>query len=116
MAQLHPHQIVSLDHLDSHLLGEIIQIIPSRECFWVRPLLLIIDGDEGRAIDLRSLSDLILPSEMFRPALDTEILPYLPLLEKEEYTLDNFADSRQYLHNFIQGVWQDYKGNYTDDR
>ncbi len=116
MAQFHSHQIVCLDHQNNHLFSEIIQLIPARQSFWVRPLFLIGDSEEIDPIDLRSLADLILPSDLFRAALDTEILPFLPLLEKEEYTLNNFPQNRKYLHDFIERVLHNRRENQAHDR
>jgi hypothetical protein len=105
-----PGQILSLEHGDRNLYAELIQVVVSRQLCWVRPLLLVTHTPEMPIItDLRDGSDLLWPGELFRPALDTEVITFLSqLLAKEPKSeLDKLA--KQQLHQFIHQLWQAYQ-------
>lgn len=105
-----PGQIVSLEHGNRNLYAEVIQVVVSRHLCWVRPFLLVTHTAEPPIItDLRDGSDLLWPIELFRPALDTEIITFLgQLLAKEPKSeIDTLA--KQQLHQFIQQLWQAYQ-------
>jgi hypothetical protein len=111
------YQIVCLEHQQTYLYGEIIQIIACRQMAWVRPLLLyrqslflleteLLDPPPS-VFDLRQGSDLFWPLKLFRPALDTEVLPLFA--QFQVWDLQPGPDrltSRHYLHQFVQQVWQ----------
>lgn len=105
-----PGQIVSLEHGDRNLYAEVIQVVISRQLCWVRPLLLVKDRQELPIItDLRDGSDLLWPINLFRPALDTEVITLLSqVLVKEPKTEPDLA-AKQQLHQFIQQLWQEYQ-------
>jgi hypothetical protein len=91
-----PHQIVSLFCKNRTLYGEVIQVIESRSALWLRPLWLIV-ADNFETIDVREGSDLILPMDLFNPALDTEVIK------------DNYIANISYpLQEFVQQVCQSY--------
>ncbi|GAB4526712.1 MAG: hypothetical protein Tsb0014_07010 [Pleurocapsa sp.] len=111
-------QIICLEHQDTCLYGEVIQIIPQREQCWFRPQFLAIyasnceltDG-ETQVIRLSNSSDLLLPICLFRASWDTEVIPLLSQLgDLREDSQDEFSKSDsfycQYLHQFIYRVWQ----------
>ncbi|HAC64819.1 MAG TPA: hypothetical protein DCF68_15125 [Cyanothece sp. UBA12306] len=126
MSQFHPGQIVSLDHNNSHLYGEIVQVVEERNLCWVRPLFLEILEDNISEIsdlsaskflvDVRLTSDLLYPIKMFRPALDTEIIPWLNRLETQDYSTENIQQARQQLHQFIFEVWQTYSQQSSNNQ
>ena len=98
-----PHQIVSLFCKNRTLYGEVIQVIESRSALWVRPLWLIV-SDSFETIDVREGSDLILPMDLFKPALDTEVLPLFSQVIK-----DNYITNISYpLQEFVRKVCQNY--------
>jgi hypothetical protein len=101
-------QIVCLDHGETHLYAEVIQVVASRQLCWVRPLVLVaLVGETPQLTDLRSCSDLVWPLSLFRPALDVEVIPLLTqLLAQEAPERDSLA--KQQLHQFINQVWQAY--------
>jgi len=83
-----PYQIVCLEHENCRLYAEVVQISDRRPVCWVRPLAMICDRPDGLIPgwanattsawhDLRQGADLLLPLALFRPALDTEVLPLL---------------------------------------
>ncbi|ACK65718.1 conserved hypothetical protein [Rippkaea orientalis PCC 8801] len=125
MSHFHPSQIVSLDHHYSRLYGEIIQVIESRDLCWVRPLFLVILDDNLGSIndlfspkvlvDVRLTSDLLYPTKLFRPALDTEIIPWLNQLESQDYSTEGIQKARQQLHQFIFELWQTYRQEVTNN-
>ncbi|MFN9259867.1 hypothetical protein [Microcystis sp.] len=97
------NQIVSLFCKNRTLYGEVIQVIESRSALWVRPLWLIV-ADNFETIDVREGSDLILPMDLFNPALDTEVLPLFSQVIK-----DNYITNISYpLQEFVQQVCQSY--------
>lgn len=98
-----PHQIVSLFCKNRTLYGEVIQVIESRSALWVRPLWLIVD-DNFETIDVREGSDLILPMDLFKPALDTEVLPLVSQVIKDSY-INHISYP---LQDFVQKICQNY--------
>jgi hypothetical protein len=107
-----PRQIVCLTYQATHLYAEVIQMVESRQVGWFRPLLLAdFSDDEGLstspiAIDLRSGADLLCPPCLFRPAIDTEIIPLLMQLSASEPPPESDPAAVKRLHQFIQQVWQ----------
>jgi hypothetical protein len=105
-----PGQIVSLEHGDRNLYAEVIQVVVSRQLCWVRPLLLVTFTQEPPLItDLRDASDLFWPVNLFRPALDTEVITLLSqvLIKDAKAEPDFFA--QQQLHQFVHQLWQVYQ-------
>ncbi|TBR58844.1 hypothetical protein BLD44_003745 [Mastigocladus laminosus UU774] len=110
-----PGQIVSLEHDDSQLYGEVIQVVISRHLCWVRPLVLLVKSSEPPLInDLREASDLLWPLDLFRPALDTEIISILSQLLAKEPKPEIDSPTKQLLHQFIHEVWRAYKKESND--
>jgi hypothetical protein len=64
-----------------HLFAEVIDTIAISSRYWVKPLALAKSSIEDDRLeflyDLRDTSQLILPIDLFRDALDTEVLPLL---------------------------------------
>ncbi|MDB9304726.1 hypothetical protein [Nodularia spumigena] len=105
-----PGQIVSLDHSDRNLFVEVIQVVVSRQLCWVRPLLLVNFTEESPLVtDMRDASDLLWPVNLFRPALDTEVITLLSqVLAKERKTEPDSAAKLQF-NQFIHQIWQVYQ-------
>jgi len=121
-----PGQIVGLNHLNCCLYAEVIQVVEFRGVCWVRPLMLIeglSDDQQGNysdfpvtpepfiLYDLRESPDLIWPIQLFRAALDTEVIPFLAQLESPEVNTPeikpaNARSAHQQLREFIRQVWQ----------
>ena len=102
-----PLQIVCLEHPTTCLYAEVIQVVESRQVCWVRPLLLVQHSTgEQSVIDLRSTVDLLWSLASFRPALDTEILPFSTSIFASAPPLQSSAHARQQLNYFIQQLWQ----------
>ncbi|NJR37583.1 MAG: hypothetical protein HC781_00555 [Leptolyngbyaceae cyanobacterium CSU_1_4] len=81
-------QIIYLPYEATRLYAETIQIIPSRQLCWARPLALIQLPDQPDEIDvnlykplilhdLRQSSDLLLPLSLFHIALDLDAIPVI---------------------------------------
>ena len=121
-----PHQIVCLEHDQSYLYGEVIQIIESKNLCWMRPLLLAVFPPVVRAVDdfleakelldLRFTSDVAYPLALFRPALDTEVIPLIGQLEILDETKEPNAGSKQKLRQFLQQIWQDNQEHFLGTR
>jgi hypothetical protein len=118
----HPCQIVCLEYENNCLYAEVVQVVYGRQICWVRPLILTVGwlkefisenriGDEPCWYDLRQGSDLLLPMILFRPALDTEVLPlfnrlYISESESESEHYNIRIPGHQKLQQFIQQIWQ----------
>lgn len=105
-----PGQILSLKHGDMNLYAEVIQVVTSRQLCWVRPLVLVnFILEPPHITDLRDASDLLWPINLFRPALDTEVMTILSeVLVKEPKTEPDLA-AKHKLHQFIHSAWQGYQ-------
>ncbi|MDJ0554457.1 MAG: hypothetical protein QNJ68_08475 [Microcoleaceae cyanobacterium MO_207.B10] len=115
-----PSQILCLEHRDTYLYAEVIQILETRKMCWVRPLMLKTfssenNGKNNQEIsedstlwDLREGADLVWPICLFREAIDTEVIPLLAELELLEDRQKNRQISHQQLKNFVSIVWQAY--------
>lgn len=116
-----PRQIVCLEQHSTRLYAEVIQVVESRSVGWVRPLLLAefppevdVQGladryssfSQPQIYDLRSSADLVWSLALFRPALDTEVMPLLLQLLASEPPTDRDPVASTRLHQFIRQAWQ----------
>lgn len=113
------NQIICLEHRDTSLYGEVIQLIPERGLCWFRPLFIAIANSESdnifidpELINLQSGSDLLWPISLFRASLDTEVIPFLTKLNDLDKQLDHKSVNHQRLHHFIHKVWQANKDKF----
>jgi hypothetical protein len=111
-----PRQIVCLEHNNTYLYADMIEFIESRQMCWVRPLMLAVLETESNLLltlgDLRQGADLLWPASLFRPALDTEVIPLLVQLGVSETQAVSNSDAHQQLSNFVREVWQAYKSAF----
>jgi hypothetical protein len=63
--------------------------------------------------DLRDSSDLIWPQKLFRPALDTEVIPLLVQLDSTDEKNTITSTGHHKLQVFIRQVWQAYPDVFT---
>ncbi|MBD2627598.1 hypothetical protein [Trichormus variabilis] len=104
-----PGQIVSLDYGDRNLYAEVVQVVISRDLCWVRPLLLANFTYEPPLInDLRDAPDLLWPVNLFRPAMDTEVITLLSQLSPKQPKADIDPVAQDHLHQFIHQFWQSF--------
>jgi hypothetical protein len=116
-----PNQIVCLAADRQFLFGEMVQHVVSRQQCWVRPLVLAVALNEAARLeaignadwdwyDLRQGSDLLLPQQLFREALDMEVLPLMSLLyqaeDKQNHLPDRSQLARQQVHALVRRVCQ----------
>ncbi len=107
-----PGQIVSLEHGDRNLYAEVIQVVLSRQLYWVRPLLLVNFVQESSVVtDLREASDLLWPINLFRPALDTEVITLLSQVLAKEPKTEPDSTAKQQLNEFVHQLWQAYQNS-----
>ncbi|HLO83617.1 MAG TPA: hypothetical protein VK203_01210 [Nostocaceae cyanobacterium] len=105
-------QIVSLDYDHKNLYTEVIQVVPAREMCWVRPLLMVnLTYNPPLVTDLRDASDIFWPLNLFRPALDTEVISLLGEILSKEPKAESPSVAQQQLHQFIQQIWQAYQSS-----
>ncbi|MFB2839461.1 hypothetical protein [Floridanema evergladense] len=113
-----PSQIVCLEHQETRLYAEVIQIVESRQVAWVRPLMLVVflgdrlDSEPFTLYDLSQGADLLWSSNLFRPALDTEVLPLFTHLQTSKTQGENQQLAHQQLQRFVRQLWQDYEGKF----
>ena len=116
------NEIICLENQNTCLYGEVIQILPSRGLCWFRPMCLVV-SDAGnssfepkQSIDQRSGSDLLWPIDLFRAALDTEVVGFLTQLSDRDRLVANKISSRQCLNKFLQQVWQDNQDKFPTQK
>ncbi len=125
------YEIVCLEHQGSYLYAEVIQAIVARQRTWVRPLFLQLTTQSSEeapspaqglfAYRLQNCSDLVWPSQFFRPALDDEVLPLLMQMysDKSQDEADPQAVSErdrkahQALRQFIDQVWRAFPDAFS---
>jgi hypothetical protein len=113
MSSFQPHQIVYLEKGTSRLYAEAIQIVPERALCWARPLVLVEAAawHQPEAISPETAHplvdgpDILWPLAEFRPALDTEVLPLLTLVQQDKKGCDR-SQTHQRLHQFMRQFWQ----------
>ena len=122
-----PCQIVCLEHENGRLYAEVVQVVTSRQVCWVRPLMLTVLSESGAhplqaspqqlvLYDLRQGADLVWPITLFRPALDTEVIPLLVQLNVKEASREDALASNKQFSCFVRQVWQAYKSEFQASR
>jgi hypothetical protein len=127
-----PCEIVCLEHQGNYLYAEVIQIIADRQRSWVRPLFLQLttqsSGEQAHAAQglfayrLQNCSDLVWPSQFFRPALDEEVLPLLMQMQVDKtqqeedpgVVWERDRKACQALRQLIQRVWQTFPDAFSN--
>jgi len=110
LVQFSPNQVVCLEQGELRLFGEVVQMVPERSRCWVRPLAMAQVVPESLQLlllyDLRESSHLVLPAQIFREALDTEVIPIMGALfhPEKEVVVDNSDAARISLHQLIRMV------------
>lgn len=122
-----PHQIVCLEHENTRLYTEVIDVVTARQTCWVRPLMLVISSashdalamvspEQLRLYDLRQGADLLWPVTLFRPALDTEVIPLLIQLDDPDniqIQQESKSDAHKQLSSFVRRVWQASRSEFS---
>jgi hypothetical protein len=127
---LRPSEFACLEHQDTLLYTEIIQVVEKRHRYWARPVLLcegLTQEDKlaeslPTVYDVRSCSDLLWPRSLFRSVLDTELIPLLTCLDAEleapfisTKTLPiHLVEARQKLQQFTQRLWRVHPEAFQD--
>jgi hypothetical protein len=122
------HQIVCLECGQTHLYGEVIQVIETRQLCWVRPIMLvysepslveitsyqIASHEPGNIKGIEPLTDgpdLLWPVNQFRPAMDVDVLPFLVAVENDKSaTVNSRQRKNELLRQFIDKVWTGKSG------
>lgn len=93
-----------------HLFAEVIDNIPISSRCWARPLAIARSNPESFELeflhDLRDASQLILPTNLFRYALDTEVIPLLSELYNPTKEWKRAANAQSVLYQFISDLYQ----------
>ena len=122
MFDIKPHQIIYLEHENTRLYVEVIQMVKARQLCWARPLVLTqktflaggaiaqgfayveLESDKLSLYDLGEGPDILWPIELFHPAFDTEVVPLLSSLSAQKHKGDPKLN-RQFLNRFIYQLW-----------
>ena len=118
-----PRQIVCLEHGNTRLYAEVIEVVASRQVCWVRPVILAllatnnnppweVSPEQLTLYDLRQGADLLWSASLFRPALDTEVIPLLVQLDEPDFNRENNPDAHKQLSCFVSEVWQTYNSAF----
>jgi hypothetical protein len=103
-------RIVCLDREDLHLFAEVIDDLVGDDRCWVRPLAIARSTPESFNLeflyDLRDASQLILPSSLFRDALDTEVLPLISELFHPPEDSSRSTNAQRILYQFIADLYR----------
>ena len=93
-----------------HLFAEVIDTIEISDRYWVRPLALARSNPESFQLeflhDLRDAAQLILPIDLFRDALDTEVLPLISELFHPTKDSTRTANAQKVLYQFIADLYR----------
>jgi hypothetical protein len=104
-------RIVCLDDRQGqdHLFAEVIDTISISSRYWVKPLAIARSNPERFELeflyDLRDTAQLILPIDLFRDALDTEVIPLLSELYHPTDSMRS-VNARSALHQFINDLYR----------
>ena len=118
LVQFSPNQVVCLEQGDLRVFGEVVQMVPERSSLsgwkpsrcWVRPLAMAQVIPERLQLsllyDLRESSHLVLPAQVFREALDMEVIPIMEALfhPEKEVVINDSDEARISLHQLIRMV------------
>lgn len=103
-------RIVCIDRDNLHLFGEVIDRIAIDDRCWVRPLAIARSNSESFNLeflhDLRDAAQLILPADLFRDALDTEVLPLISELFHPAQDLQTSTNAQRVLYQFIADLYR----------
>jgi hypothetical protein len=93
-----------------HLFAEVIETIAISSRCWVKPLAIARSNPENYHLellhDLRDTAQLILPSHLFRDALDTEVVPLISELFHPDSNSDRSANAQRVLYQFIADLYR----------
>ncbi|AFY93850.1 hypothetical protein [Chamaesiphon minutus] len=103
-------RIVCIDRENLHLFAEVIDIISVSSRCWVKPLAIAKSTPESFKLeflhDLRDAAQLILPTEIFREALDTEVLPLISELFHPATNSIRSTNAQKVLYQFISDLYR----------
>ena len=110
IAEFKTDRIVCLDCENLHLFAEVIDLIPISSRCWVKPLTIARSRPESFKLeflhDLRDTAQLILPTALFRDALDTEVIPLISELFHPTKDLIRSANAQRVLYQFITDLYR----------
>jgi hypothetical protein len=103
-------RIVCIDRDNLHLFAEVIDLIAIDARCWVRPLAIVRSNPESFELeflhDLRDAAQLILPADLFRYALDTEVLPLISELFHPNQDSPKSINAQRVLYQFIADLYR----------
>ncbi|MGF1522606.1 MAG: hypothetical protein ACFBSF_09855 [Leptolyngbyaceae cyanobacterium] len=102
-----PYQVVFIQHEESSLYGELIQVMTDRSTVWLRPLALCVETPDQKTymvFDVRNGPDIICPEYLYQPALDDGWLRLLEKMSNHQETCD-FTQANQHLRLFLKALF-----------
>jgi hypothetical protein len=121
-SRFQPSQIICLEHGATRLYAEVVQIVEARHLCWARTLVLVTGSEDSQQpinpknlYDLRQGADLLLPTVLFRQALDTEVIPLLSQLYglAGEAKEQDAVAVRQSIHQLIRQICQTHPDAFS---
>jgi hypothetical protein len=113
LVELKTDRIVCIDQENLHLFAEVIDSIAIDSRCWVRPLAIARSNSESFNLeflhDLRDTAQLILPTHLFRDALDTEVLPLISELFHPDKDSIRSTNAHRVLYQFIADLYRSIK-------
>lgn len=113
LVEFRTDRIVCLDdphQANLHLFAETIDTIATSSRCWVRPLAIARSHPESFKLeflhDLRDTAQLILPTALFRDALDTEVLPLISELFHPDRDSKKSTNAQRVLELFIADIYR----------
>jgi hypothetical protein len=108
--ELKTDRIVCIDLDNLHLFAEVIDTIAVSDRCWVRPLAIARSSAESFKLeflyDLRDTAQLILPTKLFRDALDTEVIPLISELFHPALDSTRSTNTQRVLYQFITDLYR----------
>jgi hypothetical protein len=103
-------RIVCIDRANLHLFAAVIDTIAIDDRCWVRPLAIARSNPKNFNLefchDLREAAQLILPTALFRDALDTEVLPLISELFHPTKDSKKSTNAQRLLYQFIADLYR----------
>ena len=110
LVELKTDRIVCIDLENLHLFAEVIDTITISDRCWVRPLAIAKSIPESFKLeflhDLRNTAQLILPTKLFREALDTEVIPLISELFHPDLDSTRSPNTQRVLYQFIADLYR----------
>ncbi|HEY9298275.1 MAG TPA: hypothetical protein VIQ31_18340, partial [Phormidium sp.] len=126
LSSFQPLQIVCIEHILHRLYAEVVQTVETKQICWVRPLVLaehesLSSSHYEQSLccpqihDLRQGADLLLPTILFRAAMDVEVIPLLAQLGTLDESKSTGQETRLRLNQFVRELCLSYPEIFANE-